>query len=194
MKSTRFKQRSEFFLIADITVKVWLLVFVVANIQLHMSGIYTGTCPSLDGPSTEVWSAAGWRRLCEPSKSFIQKHSTNPYSPPGLCLPNVSQNRPRFSWGCTLRRKTDRLTHLNKCNWARPYGTSPVQTCTPNTCFSSSLKYLDNNIWITFPELFYRCSVQFSSITQSYPVLWDPMDCSMPGFPVHQLLELAQTF
>ena len=51
MKSTRFKQRSEFFLIADITVKVWLLVFVVANIQLHMSGIYTGTCPSLDGPA-----------------------------------------------------------------------------------------------------------------------------------------------
>ena len=131
MKSTRFKQRSEFFLIADITVKVWLLVFVVANIQLHMSGIYTGTCPSLDGPSTEVWSTAGWRRLCEPSKSFIQKHSTNPYSMPGLCLPNVSQNRPSFSWGCTPRRKTDHLTHLNKCNWAKPYGISPVQTCTP---------------------------------------------------------------
>ena len=37
-------------------------------------------------------------------------------------------------------------------------------------------------------------SVQFSSITQSCPTLWDPMDCSMPGFPVHhQLLELAQT-
>ena len=34
----------------------------------------------------------------------------------------------------------------------------------------------------------------FSSVTQSCPTLCDPMDCSMPGFPVHhQLLELAQT-
>ena len=37
-------------------------------------------------------------------------------------------------------------------------------------------------------------SVQFSSVTQSCPTLCDPVDCSMPGFPVHhQLLELAQT-
>ena len=27
---------------------------------------------------------------------------------------------------------------------------------------------------------------QFSSVAQSCPTLWDPMDCSMPGFPVHQ--------
>ena len=34
----------------------------------------------------------------------------------------------------------------------------------------------------------------FSSVAQSCPTLCDPMDCSMPGFPVyHQLLELAQT-
>ena len=37
-------------------------------------------------------------------------------------------------------------------------------------------------------------SVLFSSVTQSCPTLCDPMDCSMPGFPVHhQLPELAQT-
>ena len=36
-------------------------------------------------------------------------------------------------------------------------------------------------------------SVQFSSVTQSCLTLWDPMDCSTPGFPVHQLLELTQT-
>ena len=35
---------------------------------------------------------------------------------------------------------------------------------------------------------------QFSSVVQSCPTLCNPMDCSMPGFPVHhQLLELAQT-
>ena len=33
----------------------------------------------------------------------------------------------------------------------------------------------------------------FSLVTQSYPTLGDPMDCSTPGLPVHhQLLELAQ--
>ena len=37
------------------------------------------------------------------------------------------------------------------------------------------------------------CDVQFSSVAQLYPTLWDPMDCSTPGFPVHQLPELAQT-
>ena len=37
-------------------------------------------------------------------------------------------------------------------------------------------------------------SIRFSSVTQLPPTLCDPMDCSMPGFPVHhQLLELAQT-
>ena len=36
--------------------------------------------------------------------------------------------------------------------------------------------------------------VQFSSVTQLCPSLCDPMNCSMPGFPVHhQLPELAQS-
>ena len=39
-----------------------------------------------------------------------------------------------------------------------------------------------------------KSSVQFSSVTQSCPTLCNPMDCSMPDFPVHhQLLELSQT-
>ena len=37
-------------------------------------------------------------------------------------------------------------------------------------------------------------SVQFSSVAQSCPTLWDPMDCSTPGLPVHhQLPEFTQT-
>ena len=36
--------------------------------------------------------------------------------------------------------------------------------------------------------------VQFSSVAQSCPTLCDPMNCSMPGLPVHhQLLESTQT-
>ena len=37
-------------------------------------------------------------------------------------------------------------------------------------------------------------SFQFSSFTQSYVTLCDPMNCSMPGLPVHhQLPEFTQT-
>ena len=37
-------------------------------------------------------------------------------------------------------------------------------------------------------------SVQFSLVTQSCPILCDPMDCSTSGFPVHhQLLDPTQT-
>ena len=36
--------------------------------------------------------------------------------------------------------------------------------------------------------------LQFSLVAQSHLTLCNPMDCSMPGFPVHQqLLELTQT-
>ena len=35
--------------------------------------------------------------------------------------------------------------------------------------------------------------IQFSSVAQSCPTLCNPMDCSMPGVPVHhQLLEFTQ--
>ena len=37
-------------------------------------------------------------------------------------------------------------------------------------------------------------SVQFSSVAQSCPTVCDPMNCNMPGLPVHhQLLESTQT-
>ena len=40
----------------------------------------------------------------------------------------------------------------------------------------------------------YEIYAQFSSVSQSCPTLWNPMDISMPGFPVHhQLLRPTQT-
>ena len=50
--------------------------------------------------------------------------------------------------------------------------------------------------FFSFPgEVSLRLSfIQFSSVTQSYPTLCNPMDCSTPAFPVHHHLpELAQT-
>ena len=39
-----------------------------------------------------------------------------------------------------------------------------------------------------------QLSVQFSSVVQLHPTLFNPMDCSTPGLPVHhQLLEFTQT-
>ena len=50
----------------------------------------------------------------------------------------------------------------------------------------------DRNIYL--PR--HRCAniIQFSSVTQSCPTLWDSMNCSTPGLPVHhQLPEFTQT-
>ena len=38
-----------------------------------------------------------------------------------------------------------------------------------------------------------RLMLQFSSVTQSCPTLCNPMNCSTPGLPVHQLPEFTQT-
>ena len=40
----------------------------------------------------------------------------------------------------------------------------------------------------------WRAAVQFSSVTQSCPTLYNPMNCSTPGLPVdHHLPEFTQT-
>ena len=47
-------------------------------------------------------------------------------------------------------------------------------------------------MWLT--QGYQMTSVQFSSVAQSCLTLCDPMDCSMPGFPVHNHLpEFTQT-
>ena len=48
--------------------------------------------------------------------------------------------------------------------------------------------WLNDKPFLSFP------SFQFSSVAKSCPALCDPMDCSIPGLPVHrQLLEPTQT-
>ena len=50
------------------------------------------------------------------------------------------------------------------------------------------------NIWISNSKLLYTPSDQFSSVTQSCPILCDPMNCSTPVLLVyHQLPEFTQT-
>ena len=48
--------------------------------------------------------------------------------------------------------------------------------------------------WIQLKQLSTTHTHKFSSVTQSCLTLCDPMDCSMPGFPILQHLpEIAQT-
>ena len=63
-------------------------------------------------------------------------------------------------------------------------------------CLTRKWRVSKINTWYLLRKRCYvvYISVQFSSVTQSRLTLCDPMDCSMPGFPVlHQLPELAQT-
>ena len=62
-------------------------------------------------------------------------------------------------------------------------------------CQKTEHIYLENSEWrkvisdlirnSEFCRLSWRQSAQFSSVTQTCPTLWDLMDCSTPGFPVH---------
>ena len=51
-----------------------------------------------------------------------------------------------------------------------------------------SSKYTESSLTFAY------ANPAFSSVAQSCPTLYNPMDCSIPGFPVlHQFPELAQT-
>ena len=62
-----------------------------------------------------------------------------------------------------------------------------------STFTASSSKIWNSSAGIPSPSLALFV-VQLSSVAQSCPTLWDPMDCSMPGLPVHhQLHEFSQS-
>ena len=57
---------------------------------------------------------------------------------------------------------------------------------------SQSYGFFSSHVWMW--ELDFG-GISFSLVAQSCPTFCDPMDCSMPGFPVHhQLLKLTQTY
>ena len=94
--------------------------------------------------------------------------------------------------------------------WAAVYGVTQSQTRLKRLSSSSSNRmpgdagttadlgpHLETQAFTSRPDAV-RCwpvvSTQFSSVSQSCPTLYDSMDCSTPGFPVHHpLLELTQT-
>ena len=66
--------------------------------------------------------------------------------------------------------------------------------CLQNPITFSKGSVTQDIFWLTLALGYNYSSIQFSSVSQSCPTLWDPMDCSMPGFPVHhQLPEFTPT-
>ena len=66
----------------------------------------------------------------------------------------------------------------------------------PDFCIYLLIVFLPPDQFDNFPftELVSCRSVQFSSVVQSCPTLCDPINCSMPGLPVHhQSPEFTQT-
>ena len=62
-----------------------------------------------------------------------------------------------------------------------------------NVCILLTTSYMFYPVSGTIFVVVVQLPVQFSLVTQSCPTLCDPMDCSMPGFPVpHSLQEFAQ--
>ena len=96
----------------------------------------------------------------------------------------------RSWWGSQVERgwktKWELLVSLvilffffNLFYWSIP----ELQHCVNFHCIAKWFSYTHTYVYILF---------HISSV-QSCPILWDPMDCSMPSFPVlHYLLELAQ--
>ena len=73
--------------------------------------------------------------------------------------------------------------------------THPVGCVTSTCCKPGTQQRIRDGVMKeTWPVLAFISSVQFSSVAQLCPTLWDPMDRSTPGLPVHhQLLEFIQT-
>ena len=81
--------------------------------------------------------------------------------------------------------------HIHWFRWTYFGGGLTVQPTTLSNFIQSRVLW-----WELLGLNFFVCDdvIQFSSVAQLCPPLCDPMDCSMPGFPVHhQLPEFTQT-
>ena len=116
-------------------------------------------------------------------------------------LSQVKKNQLIWIFVATLNSKSSaRRSEGNLWRWGRA-GEEHWKATASEEC-SQGEKYLHHHHPPTpahththiFPSSPHFLSVQFNSVAQSCLTLCDPMDCSMPGLPVHhQLLEFTQT-
>ena len=79
-----------------------------------------------------------------------------------------------------------------RASWEAPFTTQSFRKCLPSQgCLYLSKMLREHQSSCCYGSVIFA---QFSSVAQLCPILCYPMDCSMPGFPVHhQLPELVQT-
>ena len=115
-------------------------------------------------------------------------------SPPGSPIPGILQARilewVAISfynvWKWKVKVKSLSRVQLLATQWTAAYQASPSMG------FARQEMYVKTSCHLC-PESLLFISVQFSSVTQSCLTLCNPMNCSTPGLPVHQLLEFTQT-
>ena len=92
----------------------------------------------------------------------------------------------RYLFSFCLQKNICTCTHFM---WSRACVYAQSLSCVQLFC-----NLMDCSLPVSSLHGFIPASVQFSSVTQSYPTLCDPMNHSTPGFPVHhQLVEFTQT-
>ena len=115
--------------------------------------------------------------------------------------------------GCTLKPQMETMQYRNQVKPLNLWGQARIGLRAFDLEILGSLRFSPvMSVFIAGPFLFcfflnilfalgfnraakryLRSWVQFSSVAQSCPILCNPIDCSMPGFPLHhQLLELTQ--
>ena len=82
--------------------------------------------------------------------------------------------------------------------WEAPYLLLNVICIVRGLCLDSliivGLNFIPSCLSLLYPACCLLYTFQFSSVTQSCPTLYDPINCSIPGLPVHhQLPEFTQT-
>ena len=122
-------------------------------------------------------------------------------SPPGSSIHGIVQARV-LEWGAIAFSELWSIHFVTATNINnRIFRTFFRLLCVPSPSHSLHSNFplgnhhflLHDHYLLAFTYSLYSC-VQFSSVAQSCPTLCDPIDSSMPGFPVHhQLLEFSQT-
>ena len=136
--------------------------------------------------------ATPWIAECQASLSITNSQSSLKLTSFSFCPQSLpaSVSFPMtqlFAWGGQSTGVSASASFPPK----KSQGWSPSEWTDWSSLQSKGLSRVFSNT--TLQKHQFRCSV--SSVTQSCPTLCNPMECRMPGFPVHhQLPEFTQTY
>ena len=139
-----------------------------------------------------TWIHHRYTRVPHPEPSSLLPPHTIPLGRPNASAPGIQYRASNLDW----RLVSYMILYMFQCHSPKssrplPLSQSP-KDCSIHQCLSCCLVY--RVIVIIFLNSIYMCSDQIRSVAHSCPTLCDPMNCSMPGLPVHhQLPEFTQT-